>query len=88
MALGLSNILVVMLATMSLGYFVCVKANKEQGFLKPLGLVLGSLIIIVTLLSTLMIIGLGFNKKTVMARPPASMATRPMMPQSPMMPQK
>lgn len=84
---AISNMLTFTLAAMALGYFVCLKANKEQGILKLLGLVLGSIIIIITLLSSATIIRLGFAKQTVtpgMMRPSQPpMSTRPMVPQQP-----
>jgi hypothetical protein len=88
MLFGAGNTLAFILAAMALGYFICVKANKEQGFLKVLGLVLGTIIIVVTLLLSTFIIGLGFSKPPVMRQQNTMMGTRPMMPSPPAMPKK
>jgi hypothetical protein len=41
------------LISMGIGYLVCVKAEKEQGFLKQLGYWIGSIIIVVSILLAL-----------------------------------
>jgi len=87
MLFGIINIAGVFLATMALGYFVCVKASKEAGLLKALGLFLGTIIIVISFLVSLFIILIGSNKPTMMNRQSAPMGTRPMMP-APMMPRK
>lgn len=87
--LGLGNLLVFSLATISLGYFVCIKANKEQGFLKAVGFLLGGLIILVALLFSLVMLRTIINPPVgMMPRPQGMMNTRPMMPQPPAMPRK
>lgn len=89
---GLANILVFILAAMSLGYFVCVKASKEQGILKGVGLVLGTIIIAVTLVLSIAIIRMGFVQQAgmpMMMRQQNPATTRPMMPAPhPAMPNK
>ncbi len=87
MLLGLVNTLAFSLAAMSLGYFVCIKASKEQGFLKLLGLILGAIIIASALFLSVLVVGLGLNKPPAgMARQQSSMGTRPMMPAQPVRP--
>jgi hypothetical protein len=42
-----------MLISMGVGYMVCAKAEKEQGFLKQLGYWIGAIIIVVSILTAL-----------------------------------
>lgn len=88
MLFSIINTLAFSLAAMALGYFVCLKASKEQGFLKPLGLVLGAVIIIATFALSILIAGLALNKPAGMARQQNTLGTRPMMPPAPMPPRK
>lgn len=84
MFFGIINTLVFSLATMALGYFICVKAGKEQGFLKTLGFVLGMIIIIVTLAVSILIVSFAVKSPAGMPKPQSTMGTRPMMPPAPM----
>ncbi len=83
---GLINGVVFILATISLGYFVCIKASKEQKLLKVLGFVLGFIIIVTALSFLAATLKMALVKPTGMQRMPGAMNTRPMMP--PAMPPK
>jgi len=52
-AMGSSKSIAMILIAMGVGYFVCVKAEKEKGFLKQLGYWIGSIIIIASVISAL-----------------------------------
>ena len=51
--MGFSKGLVPLLVAMAVGYFVCVKADEKQGFVKSLGYWIGSIIIVISILVSL-----------------------------------
>ncbi|MDP2939052.1 MAG: hypothetical protein Q8O13_03075 [Candidatus Omnitrophota bacterium] len=79
---GILNSLPMFLATATLGYFVCIKANKELGLLRALGMVLGILVIVITLLSSMILINLSLIKpgERIGRLSSQQMGTRPIMP--------
>lgn len=62
-----------LLATLAIGYFVTTKANKETGFLRALGIVLGAMIIIISLLAVLFFTTMFLLRDQMPVRAPQSM---------------
>ena len=58
-AMGSAKGISLLLISLGVGYIVCAKADKEQGFLKQLGYWIGAIIIVLSILAALK--GLCFN---------------------------
>lgn len=83
---AVGQIMAFMLIALAIGYMIVIKGDKEKGFLRALGLVLGFFIVVMSFFMVLLFTNImRIDREMSMMRNPMMMHPQTMMPMRPMM---